>query len=205
MLLSCFSRVWLCVTPETAAHQAPRPRDSPGQEYWSELPFPSPKYENEKWKWSRSVMPDSSRFLGLQPTRLLCPWDFPGKSIGVGCHCLLQCHIVLLLFFTASDFTSITSHIHNCVLFLLWLHFFILSGVISPLISSSILGTYWPGEFTFQCPLFLPFHTVHGVQDKNTKVVCLSLLQWSMFCQNSLQWPIHFGWPYTAWLIFSLS
>ena len=27
--------------------------------------------------------------LGLQPTRLLCPWDFPGKSTGVGCHCLL--------------------------------------------------------------------------------------------------------------------
>ena len=26
---------------------------------------------------------------GLQPTRLLCPWDFPGKSTGVGCQCLL--------------------------------------------------------------------------------------------------------------------
>ena len=23
-------------------------------------------------------------------TRLLCPWDFPGKNTGVGCHCLLQ-------------------------------------------------------------------------------------------------------------------
>ena len=23
---------------------------------------------------------------GLQPTRLLHPWDFPGKSAGVGCH-----------------------------------------------------------------------------------------------------------------------
>ena len=39
---------------------------------------------------------------------------------------------------------------------------FTLSGVISPLISSSILGTYWSGEFIFQCPIFLPFHTVHG-------------------------------------------
>ena len=53
-------------------------------------------------------------------------------------------------------------HIHICMLFLLWLHLFILSGVISPSISSSILGTYWPGEFTFQCPIILPFHTVHG-------------------------------------------
>ena len=41
------------------------------------------------WKWSRSVVSDSSRPHGLQSTRLLCPWDFPGKSTGVGCHCLL--------------------------------------------------------------------------------------------------------------------
>ena len=33
---------------------------------------------------SRSVVPDSSRPHGLQPTRLLCPWDFPGKDTGVG-------------------------------------------------------------------------------------------------------------------------
>ena len=26
---------------------------------------------------------------GLQPTRLLHPWDFPGKSTAVGCYCLL--------------------------------------------------------------------------------------------------------------------
>ena len=51
----------------------------------------------------------------------------------------------------------------NWVLFLLWLHSFILSGVISPVISSSILGTLWPGEFLFQYPIILPFHTVHGV------------------------------------------
>ena len=49
------------------------------------------------------------------------------------------------------------------MLFLLWHHPFILSGVISPLISSSILGTYWPGEFLFHCSIILPFHTVHEV------------------------------------------
>ena len=43
----------------------------------------------EKWKWSRSVVSDSVRSHGLQPTNLLCPWDFPGKSTGVGCHRLL--------------------------------------------------------------------------------------------------------------------
>ena len=31
LLLSCFSRVQLCATPETAAHQASRPWDSPGK------------------------------------------------------------------------------------------------------------------------------------------------------------------------------
>ena len=34
-------------------------------------------------------MSNSLRPHGLQPTRLLHPWDFPGKSTGVGCHCLL--------------------------------------------------------------------------------------------------------------------
>ena len=32
------------------------------------------------WKWSCSVVSDSSRPHGLQPTRLVCPWDSPGKS-----------------------------------------------------------------------------------------------------------------------------
>ena len=39
---------------------------------------------------SRSVMPDSLRPHGLQPARLLCPWDSPGKNTGVGSHSLLQ-------------------------------------------------------------------------------------------------------------------
>ena len=40
-------------------------------------------HESEKWKWSHSVLPDSSGRHGLQPTRLLLPWDFPSKSPGV--------------------------------------------------------------------------------------------------------------------------
>ena len=35
-------------------------------------------------------MSDPQRPHGLQPSRLLCPWDSSGKSTGVGCHCLLQ-------------------------------------------------------------------------------------------------------------------
>ena len=42
------------------------------QEYWSGLPFPSPMHESEKWKWSRSVVP---QFL---PIHFPCAWKpFP--------------------------------------------------------------------------------------------------------------------------------
>ena len=77
LLLSHFSHVRLCVTPSLGFSR---------QEHSSGLPFPSPMHKSEKWKWSHSVMSDSSRPHGLQPTRLLRPWDFPGKSTGVGCH-----------------------------------------------------------------------------------------------------------------------
>ena len=53
-----------------------------------------------KWKsekWSRSVVSDSLQPHGLQPTRLLHPWDFPGKSTGVSCHWLLHGLGVFLL------------------------------------------------------------------------------------------------------------
>ena len=72
-----------------AAHQPLPSLGFSRQEHWSGLPFPSPMHESEKWKWCHSVVSDSSQPHGLQPTRLLRPWDFPGKSTGVGCHCLL--------------------------------------------------------------------------------------------------------------------
>ena len=42
LLLSLFSRVRLCATPETAAHEAPPSLGFSRQEHWSGLPFPSP-------------------------------------------------------------------------------------------------------------------------------------------------------------------
>ena len=50
LLLSRVSRVRLCVTAETAAHQAPPSLGFSGQEHWSGLPFPSPMHESEKGK-----------------------------------------------------------------------------------------------------------------------------------------------------------
>ena len=89
LLLSRFSRVRLCATPWTAAHQASPSMGFSRQEHWSGLSFPSPMHESGKWKWSRSVVSDSQWPHGLQPTRLLHPWDFLGNSTRVGCHCLL--------------------------------------------------------------------------------------------------------------------
>ena len=48
MLLSHFSHVRLCATPEMAAHQAALSLGFSRQEHWSELPFPSPMHESEK-------------------------------------------------------------------------------------------------------------------------------------------------------------
>ena len=47
-VLSRISRVQLCETPETAAHQAPPSLGFSRQEHWSGLPFPSPMHESEK-------------------------------------------------------------------------------------------------------------------------------------------------------------
>ena len=46
-LLSHFSRVQLCATPQIAAHQAPLSLVFSRQEYWSGLPFPPPMHESE--------------------------------------------------------------------------------------------------------------------------------------------------------------
>ena len=79
-----------------------------------------------------------------------------------------------ILLFTASDIASITSHIHNWVLFLLWLHPFIISGVISPLISSSIIGhlPIW-GVHVSVSYLFAFSYCLWGSQGKNTEMVCI--------------------------------
>ena len=80
--------------------------------------------------------------------------------------CLTTCNLpwfmdqtfqVLMQYCSLSNVTSITSHVHNWVLILLWLHLFILSGVISSLISSSILGTYQPGVSSFSVLWFSLF------------------------------------------------
>ena len=112
------SRVRLFATPKTVAYQAPLSMGFSKQEYWSGLPLlspgdlPNPGIEPGSPALQAdtltsepprkpilvhccccvaSVVSDSVRPHGLQPTRLLRPRDSPGKNAGVGCHFLLQC------------------------------------------------------------------------------------------------------------------
>ena len=62
---------------------------------WMLWHFPCKAYKHVTCRilvvvFSPWVVSDSLWCHGLGPTRLPCPWDFPGKSAGVGCHFLLQ-------------------------------------------------------------------------------------------------------------------
>ena len=78
LLLSRFSRVRLCATPQMAAHQAPPSLGFSRQEHWSGLPFPSPMHESES-EVVQSCWTQQPH--GLQPTRLLHPWDFQARVL----------------------------------------------------------------------------------------------------------------------------
>ena len=89
LLLSRFSRVQLCATPETAAHQAPPLWDSPGKNTGVGCHF---LLQHMKVK-SESKVAQLCLTLG-DPMDCSLPGSsihgiFPGKSTGVGCHCLL--------------------------------------------------------------------------------------------------------------------
>ena len=90
LLLSHFSRVRLCATPWTTAHQVPPSLGFSRQEHWSGLPLPSPMHESEKGKWSRSVVSNPQQPHGLQTSRLLRLCDSPGRRTAVGCRCRLR-------------------------------------------------------------------------------------------------------------------
>ena len=90
---------------------------------WVAISFSSP------WKWSHSVVSNSSRPHELQPTRLLHPWDFPGKNTGVGCHCLLRVGCIDI--YNCYIFLLDWSLDHYVVSFLISCIFFILRSVLS--------------------------------------------------------------------------
>ena len=90
LLLSRFSRVQLCVTPQMAAHQAPLSLGFPGKNTGMGCHFllqcTEVKSESEV---TQSFPTLSDPMDSSPPGSSVHGIDFPGKSTGVGCHCLL--------------------------------------------------------------------------------------------------------------------
>ena len=107
-----------------------------------------------------SVMFDSVRPHGLQPTRLLRPWDFPGNNTGVGCHCLLPSYVPGICF--------ISENVHH--LSDIWVY---LSVGYKPGKGGVCLVFFF--QFFFFC------HTVCGILDSQpgTEPVPSTLEAWS--------------------------
>ena len=81
LLLSHFSRVQLCATPDTAAHQAPPSMGFSRQEHWSGLPFPSPVFYHSEnpsilKKSAKSTLPLPSQWndIAWMTVHLLKRW-----------------------------------------------------------------------------------------------------------------------------------
>ena len=113
LLFSCYVVSYSFATPWTVAYMAPLSTGFSRQEHWSGLPFPSPEilanvkgWENNAkgrrtsikkdrtlcYRWHDDLCRKHTR-IGVSAcsvTKLLYPWNFPGKNTGVGCHFLLK-------------------------------------------------------------------------------------------------------------------
>ena len=99
---------------------------------------------------SYSVVSDSLRPHGLQPARFLCPWDFPGKNTGVGCHLLLQ----IGAYYVSIYYVSVNPNLHlSLPLLTSGNHKFL---YICDSISISLSFFYSPLLFFLPWSLFLP-------------------------------------------------
>ena len=122
-------------------------------------------HESEKWKWSHSVVSDSSRPHGLQSTRLLHPWDFLGKSTGVGCHRRLRkCSLGISNFL---EEISIFAILLFSSIFLHWSLRKDFSSLLAILWNSAFRWVYLSFSFSFSYFLSIFYgnpmeYTVHG-------------------------------------------
>ena len=142
-----------------------------------------------------SVVSDSFWPYGLQPTRILCPWDSSGKNTGVGCHallqgisptqglnqsllCLLHCRQILLPFTTVITSTSHKSNGN-------W-------KIIRQFSHSVMSSSLWPHGL-WPAKLLCPWDS----SGKNTGVGCYTLLQgifptqgWNPGLLHLLHWRV---------------
>ena len=90
LLLSRFSRVRLCATPQTAAHQAPPSLGFSRQEHWSGLPFLLQCMKVKSESEVAQSCPTLHNLMDCSLSGFLGPWNSPGKNTGVGSLPLLQ-------------------------------------------------------------------------------------------------------------------
>ena len=112
------------------------------------------------WKWNVKVK-SLTRPYGLQPTRLLCPWDLPGKSTGMGCHCLLRKKSLVfpILLYSSTSYLSLlflgTLHSNGCIfpfLLCLSLLFFSQLFVRPPQIVILLFCSFFPWGWFWSLP-----------------------------------------------------
>ena len=205
-----FSHVWLFATPWTAACQASLSVTNS----WSLLKLLSIK----------SVM-SSSHLILCHPLFLL-PSIFPSIKVFSNCHLFTSGGQSIGVSASGSVFpTNIQDWFLLELIGLISLLSKELSGVFSSiqfeginslvfcLLYSPTLKTmcdHWKDLQTWGTHLLVSYlfgllYSSWGSYGKYTGVVCHSFLQWIMFCQHSLLWPICLEWPCTAWLIASLN
>ena len=103
-----------------AAQQAPPSLGFSRQEHWSELPFPSPMHESERWKWSRSVVSDPQRPHGLAAHQAPPSMGFSRQEYWSGVplpsplSLLSECHLKGGLVFKGKSFTMSQWTSANC-------------------------------------------------------------------------------------------
>ena len=107
-----------------------------------------------------------------------------------------------MLLFTASDLASITSHIHNWVLFLLWLHPFILLELFLHWSPAAYLAPTDLGSSSFSILSFCRFILFLGFsrQEYWSGLPFPSPVDHMLSDLSTM--PTHLGWPHTAWLSF---
>ena len=135
-------------------------------------------------------MSDSVRPHRWQPIRLLLPWDFPGKSTGMGCHCLLQ-EMTWTLYKMSSHHSFIYCVFHVSLLLNILGYITVIKSMrevqdymdIATMKKSS--NTWEMIFFQQMCILCLPnakFYTLTeegGVEERDTMVVLGDLIDWS--------------------------
>ena len=75
LLLSHFSRVRLCATPQTAAHPAPQSLGFSRQEHWSGLPLPSPSGGQVIWYFRPGQTPQAGMVLSQNTVSVFILYD----------------------------------------------------------------------------------------------------------------------------------